>query len=50
MARYCPNNYDSDEFKDSDDKDAHYKKKTKKKSKKMNINTIKEGVYYQICF
>jgi hypothetical protein len=50
MARYCPNNYDSDEFEDNDDEDEHYKKKTKKKCKKVNIDTIREGVYCQNCF
>ncbi len=44
MARYPPNDIDSDESKDNDDEDEHYKRKTKNKSKKMNIDPIKEGV------
>jgi hypothetical protein len=50
MAKYHPNNFDSDESENNDDEHEHYEKKTKKKSKKMNIDTIKEGVYYQNCF
>jgi hypothetical protein len=33
-------------FEDCDDEDKHYEKKIKNKSKKVNIDTIKEGVYY----
>ncbi len=44
MAKYCPNNFDND------DEDEHYEKKTKKKYKKVNIDTIREGVYCQNCF
>jgi hypothetical protein len=50
MARYCQNNSNNDESKDSDDENEHYKNKTKKKSKKVNIDTIRKGVYYQNCF
>jgi len=50
MARCCPNNLDNDESRDSDDEDEHSENKTKKKSKKMNIDIIREGVYYQNCF
>jgi hypothetical protein len=50
MAKYRPNNFDSDEFENSDDEDEHYEKKTKKKYKKVNIDTIRECVYYQNCF
>jgi hypothetical protein len=47
MAKYHLNNFDSDEFEDSDDENKHYEKKTIKKSTKVNIDTIKEGVYCQ---
>jgi hypothetical protein len=30
MARYCQNDYDSDEFDDFDDEHEHHKNKTKK--------------------
>jgi hypothetical protein len=49
-TKYCPNNFNNDEFENSDDEDEHYEKKTKKKSKKVNIDTIKEGVYCQKTF
>jgi hypothetical protein len=50
MARYHPNNSNNNEYEDNDDEDEHYENKTKKKSKKMNINTIREGLYCQNCF
>jgi len=50
MARYHPNNSNNDEYKDIDDKNKHYEKKTRNKPKKVNIETIKEGVYFQNCF
>ncbi len=50
MARYHPNNFDSDELEDNNDEDEHYENKTKKKFKKVNINTIREGVYCQNYF
>ncbi len=50
MAKYHPIFFDNDEYEDNDDEDEHYENKTKKKSKKMNIDTIKEGVYCQNSF
>ncbi len=29
MAKYCPNNFDSDEFENSDDEDEHCEKRLK---------------------
>ncbi len=48
MARYHQNDFDSDEFEDSDD--VHYEKKTKKKAKKVNFDIVRKGVYCQNCF
>jgi len=50
MAKYCPNNYDSDKFEDIDDEVNCYEKKTEKKSKKVSIDTIRESVYCQNYF
>ncbi len=50
MAKYCSNSFNNDKSEDSDDEDEYYEKKTKKKSKKMNIDTIREGVYCQNYF
>jgi hypothetical protein len=47
MARYHQNDYDSDEFDDSDDENEHRGKKTQKKSKKIDFDIIKRGVYCQ---
>ncbi len=44
MARYHPNNIDNGKYEDNDDEDEHYKRKTTNRSKKMNIDTIREGV------
>jgi len=50
IAKYSLNNFDSDKFENNDDEDEHYEKKIKKESKKVNIDTIREGVYCQNCF
>ncbi len=50
MAKYPPNNSNNDELENNDDEDEHYENKTQKKSKKVNINTIREGVYCQNYF
>ncbi len=50
MVRYHQNSFGNDKFEDNDDEDEHYEKKTNKKSKKVNIDTIREGVYCQNCF
>jgi hypothetical protein len=50
MARYHLNNSNSDISENSDDEDEHYEKKTKKKFNKVNIDTMREGVYYQNYF
>jgi hypothetical protein len=34
MAKYHPNNFDNDEYGDSDDEDEYYKKKTKRNLRK----------------
>ncbi len=39
VARYCQNDFDSDEYEDNDDE--HFEKKIKKKAKKVNFNTIR---------
>jgi hypothetical protein len=50
MARYRLNNSNNDKSGASDDEHEHYEKKTRKKFKKMNIDTIRGGVYCQNCF
>jgi hypothetical protein len=34
MARYRPNNFDSEELEDNDDEDEHYKKRLKRNLRK----------------
>jgi len=34
MARYPPNNFDSEELEDNDDEDEHYKKRLKRNLRK----------------
>ncbi len=49
MVRCCLNKFES-EYEDNANENKQYEKKHKKKSKKMNIDTIKEGVYCQNYF
>jgi hypothetical protein len=50
MAKYRQNDFDSDEFDGSDDEDEHHEKKTKRKSKKIDFDIIRRGVYCQNYF
>jgi hypothetical protein len=50
MAKYHQNNFDSDEFDDFEENEKQYERKIKKKSKKMNFDTYRKGVYCQNCY
>lgn len=50
MARYCQNNFDNDESYDLDDFDEQHEKNIKKKSKKVDFDTIEQWIYYQNYF
>jgi hypothetical protein len=47
MVRYCHNDFDRDEYDDSNDEDEDYEKKTKKKFKKTYFNTVRRELYCQ---
>jgi len=50
MEKYHQNDSNSDESDDANDEDEHHENKTLKKSKKVDFDIIKRGVYCQNCF